>query len=859
MNILRNLISFLENKNLNKYAEEIYKLAAPAEPFLAWFEGEERVYLPYGSNSKLNEEELRKRHPYILEAARYMGFDESSISLYKKSLDINARSAKRVRIALPFYTKFFEKKLNDILESEDSEVKESFSERFLNIFWGSSYLTQIPQMMEEFKENFSTEKFINIQTELLNGVRNFKNYDSDDLRETSVSKSDKMVVISRAEEDVENMSTNRRWTSCMDLQGSHAEEIAGNNVYCEVENGGFIAYLTSADDYDVRDPYSRVLIRRFDSRTTNKSIAIPESTVYGQEDSMFLEIVESWVEEKQGQIEYGEYELMGMEYSDEHEGVDIFGIPEGISADEIIKNPNSLFNYSDTIYLVQDALAIPIFIEEMPEESKELEVFEGYKVFNSIEELRFLYNYSKDNISKLKNDILSRIYLKRIEHLKDEVCEIGGDLDNGDYVDLKNSDLVDALIAWVNYNFSDNYDLWHKIDAHYEEFIDFLEDSPAILEKLSEQNYDGITVNKFDRTKPFYSFEFQIESILNEEKERYSHVQISKDEYFKNLNEYRPILYTSMITSALKFSRENPNGLSEEAMEKLKYMKDRSNSRKTYAQLVLRNSDNSDQKDLKEIIETIIISFNMAIKNLISNKKSHDTFSFNITNNVEELKYFIINSSDKNLIEKCEEEIQKGVDTILSSELKNKEKIKALKSIARSFSINGTYYSDLKIPIELNKFFKFVFDEDEKVDLMEHEATDLKKLIINSKNLNPEYLKRIFENVYSIDVRFEDPDDGGGAQSPISLREKYERGNFGLSSESFLKIISEEKNREALSEEIDNVLSKLSVRINKVIGDYKKNLEWKDGPEAARYFKKRLKLELDVLFEFSKKLLEIIK
>lgn len=863
MNILKNLISFLEKRNLNKYAAEIHKLAAPAEPFLAWFGGEERVYLPYKSNVEVNEDELRKRHPYILEAGKYMGFDEGGISLYKKSLDINARSAKRVRIALPFYTKFFEKKLSDILELEDDQLKEEFSTRFLNIFWGSSYLTQIPQMMEEFKDNFSRENFIKIQNELMDAVRNFKDYDSDDLRESSMSKDDKMVVISRAEKDVVNMSTDRRWTSCMDLYGEHAQDIAEKNVYCEVENGGFIAYLTSSDDFEVEDPYSRVLIRRFDSKSTNKSIAIAESIIYGQDDPIFLDIVNSWIKEKQGQIDIDEYKLMGMEYSDEYDGNDIFGIPENISVDELIKNPNSIFNYSDTIFIVKDNLEIPILIEEMQQEAKDMEVFEGFKIFNNKEEVDFLYNYSNDNLSKIKNNILNRVFSKRIESLKDELCDLAENLDNGDYVDLKNTNLVDALIKWSNEEFGDADDLWHKLDSHYEEFIDFINYNSDTLDSLSEQNYDGLTVNKFDQEKPFYGFEFEIKEILEGKKERYESFELPKEKYFDEIYTYKPLVYRSMITSALRFSKENPNGLSKESMKKIKAMKDRAGTSDNYNQLVLRNPDNSDKEDLNNIINTLTESFLSSIKNFaLDEKYSSKSFRLDFSDDkISDIKHFLSRSSDKYLVEECEDKFNSGIETLLSSSKPNDEKVDVLLYIIRTLSERNKFYRTTKILIDLNKVYDFISKIKDSSRGWGFKIENLEELIVYSKNLKPENLKRIFEKASYLDIYFEQADGDGNSISSIPFSESVRERKHRILSDSFLDIISEEKNREVLEEEIDFLLHKISGKINQIIKAYKEDIEFAkdDGPEALRYFNKNLKSELDAISKFSKRFLEIIK
>jgi hypothetical protein len=121
------------------------------------------------------------------------------------------------------------------------------------------------------------------------------------------------VVISRKPEDIENMSTGRSWTSCMDLSGSGGNE---DSIYCEVQGGGFIAYLTTPDDKNLERPKARVLIRRFDPKNGGRPVAIPEDSVYGWDVPGFVDFVKRWLDSKQGSVTPGFYKRKGGEYSD---------------------------------------------------------------------------------------------------------------------------------------------------------------------------------------------------------------------------------------------------------------------------------------------------------------------------------------------------------------------------------------------------------------------------------------------------------------------------------------------------------------------------------------------------------------
>lgn len=120
-----------------------------------------------------------------------------------------------------------------------------------------------------------------------------------------------VIAFSYDPHDIAQMSTGRNWTSCMNLtDGSNKK-----NVYCEVERGGFVAYLIRPDDLEIKKPQARIHIRRFANRKGH-NIAIPEETIYGDPVPGFLEKVKEWINQKQGTPTAGFYKLKGGTYSD---------------------------------------------------------------------------------------------------------------------------------------------------------------------------------------------------------------------------------------------------------------------------------------------------------------------------------------------------------------------------------------------------------------------------------------------------------------------------------------------------------------------------------------------------------------
>jgi hypothetical protein len=120
-----------------------------------------------------------------------------------------------------------------------------------------------------------------------------------------------MIVFSSIPEDIAAMSTNRYWTSCMNLQGGMNRE----SVFCEIKDGGFIAYLCLKDDKNIEKPLARVLIRRFDNKA-GKSIAVLEESVYGNPLDGFEQQVQKWIDSKQGKIKPAKYIRKGGWHSD---------------------------------------------------------------------------------------------------------------------------------------------------------------------------------------------------------------------------------------------------------------------------------------------------------------------------------------------------------------------------------------------------------------------------------------------------------------------------------------------------------------------------------------------------------------
>ena len=102
---------------------------------------------------------------------------------------------------------------------------------------------------------------------------------------------DLQVVISRHPYDIIGMSTDRGWTTCLDLYDKRYGGQHLHNIKRILKNGDLISYMIRKDDKNINKPMSRVII----SRTHNGNIS-PSSHVYGVRSTDFRNFVYDWCE-----------------------------------------------------------------------------------------------------------------------------------------------------------------------------------------------------------------------------------------------------------------------------------------------------------------------------------------------------------------------------------------------------------------------------------------------------------------------------------------------------------------------------------------------------------------------------------
>ena len=112
----------------------------------------------------------------------------------------------------------------------------------------------------------------------------------------SATQSDYEGVISRHPYDIAGMSTDRGWTSCMDLRPAPGRVNRCEYVPTEIQAGALIAYMIKAGDRDIKNPVGRLLIKPYINDKQETAYAISGDTK-GETTPEFIKKVNDFVDE----------------------------------------------------------------------------------------------------------------------------------------------------------------------------------------------------------------------------------------------------------------------------------------------------------------------------------------------------------------------------------------------------------------------------------------------------------------------------------------------------------------------------------------------------------------------------------
>jgi len=110
-----------------------------------------------------------------------------------------------------------------------------------------------------------------------------------DSKKDFIKKTDNIyVVISRHPYDIIGMSTNRGWTTCLDLNDKRYDGKHNHNIKNYLK-GSLISYMIRKDDRNINNPISRVLIDRMYNSRLNVG------RLYGTYSDDYLMFIREWV------------------------------------------------------------------------------------------------------------------------------------------------------------------------------------------------------------------------------------------------------------------------------------------------------------------------------------------------------------------------------------------------------------------------------------------------------------------------------------------------------------------------------------------------------------------------------------
>jgi hypothetical protein len=311
-----------------EYREQVEQAARSNPfPFKDWFDANGRTYIPFQSEEAAIDEDV----------AGVLADEGSDITDYRGGY---CQQGKRVfRIS---------KILNQAKQKALQEVQVKFNNG----------------------EIYDLEREIAEMTEFYDGVIN--NFVNSAFR-VSKEQAAFNIVISQNPHDVAQMSTGRGWTSCMELGKEHTKD-----VFCEVAEGGLVAYLIRFDDPEIQNPLARIAIRRFVNKE-GQSIALPEGSVYGNEMPGFEEQVRDWLNGKQN-IPSGFYRRQGGGYSDTFSRTQLVGPsdPQAVTDWFNGNDPNARFS---TWTVVDNLYSTEVGVDEDEEEEVEFDTREEAETY----------------------------------------------------------------------------------------------------------------------------------------------------------------------------------------------------------------------------------------------------------------------------------------------------------------------------------------------------------------------------------------------------------------------------------------------------------------------------------------------
>jgi len=126
-------------------------------------------------------------------------------------------------------------------------------------------------------------------------------FNNDKIRQSTNTNKKSLICISKHPYDIAGMSTDRGWTSCMNLEGG-----GGNCRYIgeDIKYNTLIAYLIKEDDLNINRPQARVVIKPLINVNKNDDsvLYLPGNKMYGTAPQTFMKEVAALMKKAQADV-----------------------------------------------------------------------------------------------------------------------------------------------------------------------------------------------------------------------------------------------------------------------------------------------------------------------------------------------------------------------------------------------------------------------------------------------------------------------------------------------------------------------------------------------------------------------------
>jgi hypothetical protein len=402
----------------------------------------------------------------------------------------------------------------------------------------------------------------------------------------SAKKKDYKVVISRHPYDIAGMSTDRAWTSCMNLGTpgvNYSDKSRRENSYYvkrDITEGSIVAYLISGEDknkggkYEITRPLSRILMKPFINNENRLDIVYSMGRIYNASISEFSDFIEKWLKENINlDTENKTYSLKNGLYPDGDRAVNfiIKDKKEDIAREEffnelhygnttekynqffeIVSQPDSLQAEINITFQIPENIKLtrfyyhkktPKFIKDWLNMKGMLPINNFYSIQSYVEQRIVVVEY---HVGDILNDLMHEYEDDKndpVPYTTDEIAESWNDLFRGlninsfDYKKVKR----ELLLILKDYEKSVADDETNEMKSFNAEMIDlFSNENPRFIYRYTKdeiQNVKSTTPNFIEDVKFFDKFDGvsleEMVSIFNSEE--YAAVEKSINTYMRSI------------------------------------------------------------------------------------------------------------------------------------------------------------------------------------------------------------------------------------------------------------------------------------------------------------------------------------